>query len=260
MSELSPLRRASALALAAAVSAAVAAGSMSAPAHAAADDPLLPPPGTCKRESDTGSHPSRTLAAACLINHIRTKSGLPALVHCQSVNTPPCQKPYPSAFKLFVSAAYGKAVDVMDCPRPLPNFGHNACDRQIDYWPKYYGYPIGSFGENIVFWNPTMTARQAVNWWMTHHIDEGKLEDTNEHRKNILSPDFTELGVGRASGGANSGDYWVAQFGRPSASPPQPAQPSPAQTTPAQTYDPAPAQNPQSSPAQTYRPSPYMMG
>jgi len=76
-----------------------------------------------------------------------------------------------------------------------------------------------SFGisENTYTQGPNPTPRNAVNWWMTHLGYDGTLA-TNGHRKNILDPKRTELGVGVVLGSADVNRYaqsgtFVQDFG-----------------------------------------------
>lgn len=64
------------------------------------------------------------------------------------------------------------------------------------------GYPWRAFAENIAFGHRTPS--EAVEAWMR----------SPAHRKNLLSPDYTELGTGRATD-ASGKVYYVQVFGRP---------------------------------------------
>jgi uncharacterized protein YkwD len=71
--------------------------------------------------------------------------------------------------------------------------------------------------ENTYTATPNPTPRQAVRWWMDHLDENGSLAG-NGHRKNILSRDLTELGVGVVRGSANPdypgpGGTFVQDFG-----------------------------------------------
>lgn len=66
------------------------------------------------------------------------------------------------------------------------------------------GYNWGAIGENIAFGQTSVG--EVVETWM----------DSPGHRKNILSPNFSELGVGLALGKGRDGRYqvlWVQNFG-----------------------------------------------
>ena len=68
------------------------------------------------------------------------------------------------------------------------------------------GYRWGAVGENIAFGQTSVG--EVVETWM----------DSPGHRKNILSPNFSELGVGLALGRGPDGKHqilWVQNFGAP---------------------------------------------
>ena len=67
------------------------------------------------------------------------------------------------------------------------------------------GYRWQTCGENVALGQ--RSAAEVVDSWMHSHA----------HRRNILSPDFTELGVGYAIDRAGR-PYYVQVFGNPSAS------------------------------------------
>jgi uncharacterized protein YkwD len=75
----------------------------------------------------------------------------------------------------------------------IPNFA----DRDIQ--AGYTGWT--ALGENISAGYPTPEA--AVAGWMA----------SPEHRANILSSNFTEIGIGVSSGGGKFGTYWTQEFG-----------------------------------------------
>ncbi len=64
------------------------------------------------------------------------------------------------------------------------------------------GYAFFAVGENLAAGQTT--AADAVEGWM----------DSPEHRDNLLSPEWTETGIG-VRGGGTYGIYWVQEFGRP---------------------------------------------
>jgi uncharacterized protein YkwD len=76
---------------------------------------------------------------------------------------------------------------------PVPNFADR--DGQAGYtdWTD--------IAENIAAGFPTPEA--VVESWM----------NSPGHRANILSPQFTEIGVGMTSGGGPYGTYWTQEFG-----------------------------------------------
>lgn len=81
---------------------------------------------------------------------------------------------------------------------PVPDFA----DR--DAQAGYTGW--STIGENIAAGYPTPEA--VVSGWMA----------SPEHRANILSPNYTETGIGVISGTGTLGTYWTQEFGsRPGA-------------------------------------------
>jgi len=75
----------------------------------------------------------------------------------------------------------------------VPNFA----DRDAN--SGYAGWT--AIGENIAAGYPTPEA--VVVGWMA----------SPGHRANILSADFTEIGIGVTSGGGKFGTYWTQEFG-----------------------------------------------
>ena len=81
---------------------------------------------------------------------------------------------------------------------PVPDFAER------DVQAGYTGWT--AIGENIAAGYPSPEA--VVAGWMA----------SPGHRANILSPRFTELGVGVVTGGGKLGTYWTQEFGtRPGA-------------------------------------------
>ncbi|MBV9132364.1 MAG: CAP domain-containing protein [Chloroflexi bacterium] len=76
---------------------------------------------------------------------------------------------------------------------PVPNFA----DR--DGQAGYTGW--SNLGENIA--GGYSTPEAVVAGWMA----------SPGHRENILSPEFTEIGIGIASGSGQFGTYWTQEFG-----------------------------------------------
>jgi uncharacterized protein YkwD len=92
---------------------------------------------------------------------------------------------------------YSQVMATSDCFEhtcgPVPNFA----DR--DGQAGYTGWT--AIGENIAGGYPTPDA--VVAGWMA----------SPEHRSNILSPNFTEIGVGVVTGDGKFGTYWTQEFG-----------------------------------------------
>jgi uncharacterized protein YkwD len=65
------------------------------------------------------------------------------------------------------------------------------------------GYNWRAWGENVFWSKPDGSAQAAFQWW----------KNSSGHNANMLSRDFTEIGVGRAR--STSGWwYWTTTFGR----------------------------------------------
>jgi uncharacterized protein YkwD len=64
------------------------------------------------------------------------------------------------------------------------------------------GYDWRFWGENVFWSKPDGSAQAAFAWW----------KNSPDHNANMLSPNFTEIGIGRAR--SNSGWwYWTTDFG-----------------------------------------------
>jgi uncharacterized YkwD family protein/spore coat assembly protein SafA len=115
-----------------------------------------------------------------LVNKERAKAGQPALKmdwQLQRVARTKSEEMRDKNYFSHTSPSYGSPFDMM-----------KAFD--IDY---------RTAGENIAAGQQTPKA--VMNGWM----------NSAGHRKNILSPDFTHIGVGYAKGGSK-GYYWTQQF------------------------------------------------
>ena len=187
---------------------------------ARAEDPLLPPIGTCANDINASTSWSATdpqrMAVDCLINAVRRKAGAHPLRYCAMSGTV-CSldgvhwalfaQAQIWATGLNIAAQY-KSQDVMACaPAADP---HNACDRAPSYWParNVYPWPVA---EILAAGWPTMNPRQAVDWWL----------HSPEHRRIMLDDRYVTLGVGVTPGvsqglmipKAVSGHVWAAQLG-----------------------------------------------
>ncbi|HEU4411746.1 MAG TPA: CAP domain-containing protein [Polyangiaceae bacterium] len=67
---------------------------------------------------------------------------------------------------------------------------------------KAEGYTFSALGENIAAGQTT--ASQVVNAWLK----------SAGHCKNIMNPNFRDIGIGHATGGS-FGVYWTQDFGKP---------------------------------------------
>jgi uncharacterized protein YkwD len=134
-----------------------------------------------------GSQPSPTgpLSPAeqliALINAERARHGLPPLV----------------AHSILMQVALAHSQDMAAhgfFSHTNPD-GLNPCQRMAQA-----GYDVWACGENIGAGYPT--PEMMFNMWLS----------SPGHRRNILSPDFTEVGVGYVRGG-EYGHYWTIDFG-----------------------------------------------
>ena len=81
---------------------------------------------------------------------------------------------------------------------PVPDFAERDAQAGYSGWT--------AVGENIAA--GYQTPESVVSGWM----------DSPGHRANILSPKYTEIGIGLVSGGGKFGTYWTQEFGaRPGA-------------------------------------------
>lgn len=83
-----------------------------------------------------------------------------------------------------------------------PVTGTTLADRSQEF-----GYEYGWIGENLAAGQ--RTPAEVVQAWL----------DSPCHRKNLLHPAFTEIGIGLRVGG-DYGIYWVQEFGRPTSAGP----------------------------------------
>lgn len=123
---------------------------------------------------------------ASLTNGNRIEGGLPSL----------------SVSPLLTEAAQLKAEDMAK----NSYYAHISPDGKSPlYWLNLVGYKYLNAGENLVI--DRTTSEQAVDAWM----------NSPDHRENILRPQFTEIGVGVASGRYQGQDtiYVVEEFGTP---------------------------------------------
>lgn len=67
------------------------------------------------------------------------------------------------------------------------------------------GYQPSYWGENVYDWSPTISAANAVNWWMS----------SPSHRANILNPNYTEIGIGYSLVHTSNRHRYVQDFGTP---------------------------------------------
>lgn len=127
---------------------------------------------------------SEELAFVTLINNHRATNG----------NLPP----------LALQNQLGAAAELHSQDQATNNFSsHTGSDgSSVEQRFTRAGYQYSWWGENIYYGGPTAT--EAFNWW----------RGSTEHNNNMLSTNFTQLGIGRAQ--STSGTwYWTTTFGRP---------------------------------------------
>jgi uncharacterized YkwD family protein len=115
-----------------------------------------------------------------LVNAERSKQGLKPLKMNTTLN----------------KSAQAKAKDMHD----KKYFDHNSPTYGSPFdQMKQFGYSYSYAGENIAMGQ--RSPQEVMKAWM----------NSAGHRANILSPNFTEIGIGYYS----DGNYWVQQFGKP---------------------------------------------
>jgi uncharacterized protein YkwD len=160
-----------------------------APSARAADEALLPPPGSCGTlEQTPPTNSSRSYwstPAQCLINAVRVKKGL----------SPIAPDEYMS------QAASLKGRDIVRCGV----FSHNPCGLgDYSYFPATYLLP-GHLASETIAWGTNMTARGAVLAWL----------GSPTHHDILLNPGFTNFAVWATIGyqGNAANKVWVGTFG-----------------------------------------------
>jgi uncharacterized YkwD family protein len=139
------------------------------PAKAPAEKPVAAP--------STAAVSAYEQKVAELTNQERTKNGLKPLALDTELSKVAREKSRDMQSKNYfshTSPTYGSPFDMM----------------------KKFGITYRSAGENIAMGQPTPEA--VVKAWM----------NSDGHRKNILSPNFTHIGVGHVA----SGNYWTQMF------------------------------------------------
>ena len=157
---------------------AAAAVAVSAPAASAA-----PCPG---QGNATAKAAVQERAMLCLVNRVRVNRGLDRLAAPGSL----------------ARAAGRKSLDILRCDE----FSHEACGREVAYWPERFGY--GScVGENIAYASGrSATPRFIFRLWM----------NSQGHRENILRSSYDDIGIGLQIGeveGVRGAHVWTQQFG-----------------------------------------------
>ncbi|MGL5642488.1 MAG: CAP domain-containing protein [Paraclostridium sp.] len=137
------------------------------------------PPTENKPSTPSGNFASFQQEVLNLVNVERTNRGLQPLKfnsELSKVATLKSQDMIDKNYFDHTSPTYGSPFDMM----------------------KQFGISYNAAGENIAMGQET--PKEVMNSWM----------NSPGHRKNILNPDFTELGVGIASNGSSI--YWTQMF------------------------------------------------
>jgi uncharacterized protein YkwD len=159
---------------------------MQAPATAGAPGSALPPATQQPPESNpSSSSPSVATELVRLTNAERASAGRPAL----AVNAKLMRAAQLQADQMAALSHMDHVLPSARYPRPVDRI--NAV-----------GYDWRSFGENIAYGAPDAAA--TMRNWM----------NSPGHRQNIMSREFTEIGVGYASDTAGR-PYYAQVFGRP---------------------------------------------
>jgi uncharacterized protein YkwD len=167
-------------------------------------------------------------AVLCVVNRQRAGAGLPGLSYNRNLAD--------AARGHATDSAATRWWDSTDPGRFAPDSPHNAhrnpatgtqpTDRinASGYCPAggqrgavrpENAYTASSWGQGAT----APTARQAVTWWMTHHIADGFPVEQNGHRAAILDPATLEIGAGVVLGTADpsvtadKGGTFIANFG-----------------------------------------------
>jgi len=152
---------------------------------------LLAPAGTCGPAADRLNLDVATARKAmlCLTNYARVHSGLKRLVGNALLNQA------------------GEAK--LDADLSCGEFTHTPCGKPFDVVFAGYVAGAGSYalGENIAWGTGTFgTPRQTMTAWL----------HSSEHRQNILSSAFHELGIGYVTGqtfqGSSGATLWSQEF------------------------------------------------
>jgi uncharacterized protein YkwD len=140
-------------------------------------------PQQCAPAPPAATAPSGLQRVVDLTNQRRAEHGLPAL----AIDT------------ALMRAAQAHSADQakMDRMSHVGSDGSHADDRI-----ERQGYSWTAWGENVAMGYPD--AASVMDGWM----------NSRGHRENILSPHFTEIGVGLAYA-ADGTPYWTQDFGRP---------------------------------------------
>ena len=181
-----------AVALVAACALGVAAAASAAPASAGGSyGALLAPRGTCPDDTSLNLDPAAARSAMlCLVNYARARSGVAPLRLVETLNL----------------AGQAKLQADLSCDE----FSHSPCGRPFKSVFALYLAGASSYriGENLAWGTGHYgTPRQTLNHWLL----------SPEHRANLLTPQFRDLGVGylrdQSFQGLRGAILWSQEFG-----------------------------------------------
>jgi uncharacterized protein YkwD len=161
-----------------------------APATAsAAYEDLLAPESVCANQTSASlSVDVQEAAMLCMVNHARTRSGVPAL----------------SRHALLMDSSDRKAQDIVRCAQ----FSHTACGLRFDQRIRDAGYTATASGENIAWGTGSYgTVRRTMTNWL----------NSTGHRTNLLNPTYRDQGIALIKTtfqGYTGAHVWVNHFGR----------------------------------------------
>ena len=168
----------------------LAAAFAAAPAEAMKIRNLMAPPSVCPGQNNSSAPVyKQERAMRCMTNYARRHAGSGG---------------YARSAKLS-SSADRKGEDILRCD----SFSHNACGRDFTFWLRRVDFIGGCWtaGENIAWGSgPLGDARSVFRAWM----------HSSGHRQNILSGDYSQLGVSLRVGtldGTRGAHVWVQHFG-----------------------------------------------
>jgi uncharacterized protein YkwD len=164
------------------------------PARPAPERPAPAPPESVQPVPDGAARVSVNAVEQSVIdatNAFRRQYGLPALK--------------PTVKLLIVAQNHARNMARQDRFGDTDKNGHVLDGKNVEYRVQASGYAFSHLAENVGYQlrRPDPAAAMMEGW-----------KNSSGHRKNMLLPDITELGVGAAQG-KSSRWYFVQVFGRP---------------------------------------------
>jgi len=168
------------------------------PARPAPERPAPPPPESVQPVPDNAARVSVNPVEQSVIdatNAFRRQYGLAALK--------------PTVKLLIVAQNHARNMARQDKFGDTDKNGHVLDGKSVEYRIKVSGYAFSHIAENVGYQlrRPDPAAAMMDGW-----------KNSSGHRKNMLLPDITELGVGAAQGTSGRW-YFVQVFGRPAEPP-----------------------------------------